>query len=124
MWRFFETAHGKVEKFRNGRTRQTDADFLAECPLSEPMDREVALGVRRAVAHIGLIDPLLIHASDRFPGELSMLPLWDSMDWLALTFELEYQLDWRITDPITDLWSQASFSVKDLVTATVARRPT
>ena len=79
--------------------------------------------MRRAVAHIGLIDPQLIHALDRYPEELDVLPLWDSMDWLPLILEMEYQSGWEISRSMNDWALQPSFSVKDLVHAVVERRP-
>jgi acyl carrier protein len=124
VWRVFKTAHHKVEDFRNGRKRQPDDAFLSLCDLRDPESHEDAFAVRRAVAYIGLIDALLIHASDRFPEELGMLPLWDSMDWMSLIFELEHQLGRKIPEPIEDWGLQPSFSVKDLVEAVVSRRPT
>lgn len=117
MWRIFKTAHGKVETFRKGRVRQTDDDFLVQCGLSKSEWREDALAVRRAVAHLGLIDPLLIHASDRFPEDLSELPVWDSMDWLTLYFEIEYQLGRKVSWANSELELRHSFTVRDLVVA-------
>jgi hypothetical protein len=96
MWRFlrvFKPAHCKVADFRRGRTRQPDDEFLADCgvaPGTEPA--RIALAVRRAVAATGLVDPLFVRAQDSYPGSLEVLPLWDSMDWVALQFEIEREL--------------------------------
>jgi len=113
MWHIFKTAHHKVEEFRKGRSRQSDEQFVSECLLpSVPEARRIAIGVRRAVANIGLIDPLFIRASDRFPEELEILPLWDSMDWVALILELESELG----QPIPQSWRcQLQFTVRQLV---------
>ncbi len=93
MWRIFKTAHDKVDEFRKGRTRQPDDAFLVDCGLTRNTEAaEVALAVRRAVAGVGLVDPLFIHADDSYPGTLEILPLWDSMDWIAFMVELEREL--------------------------------
>jgi hypothetical protein len=118
FFRVFKPAHSKVADFRKGRTRQPDDEFVAECSVANtPESRRIALGVRRAIAGIGLVDPLFIRASDRFPEELSLLPLWDSMDWLAFIFELEDELDERVHVPDSLYeWSfQNSFCVRQLV---------
>ena len=116
MWRLCRTAHDKVADFRKGRVRQPDDLFVAECELpGDPDSSRIAVGVRRAVAGIGLIDPLFIMASDRFPEDLGVLPLWDSMDWLSLVFELEKELDQKIPDFIVDWKSQNGFTIKQLV---------
>jgi hypothetical protein len=91
--RFFKTAGQKVADFRHGRSRQPDEAFLAECGLPDtPGARRVALAVRRAVANVGLVDSQFIRVDDDWPGSLELLPLWDSMDWLAFFLELEEEL--------------------------------
>src|SRR5262249_39249855 len=98
--RVFKTAHCKVNDFRKGRARQPDHEFLADCgvePGTEPA--RTALAVRRAVAGIGLVDPLFVRAVDSYPGTLELLPLWDSMDWAAFTMELEDELGQPLPDP-------------------------
>src|SRR3712207_8437464 len=63
----------------------------------------VALAVRHAVANVGLVDPLFIRADDRAEGELAVLPLWDSMDWVEFVMELEAQLGTRLDRKSTRL---------------------
>src|ERR1035437_5068368 len=93
MWSFLKTPHTKVLEFRQGRERQPDEVFVAECGLpDDPESHRIAIGVRRAVGGVGLVDPLFIHATDRFPEDLSKLPLWDSMDWVTLVLQLEDEL--------------------------------
>lgn len=82
-----------MDEFRNGRSRQSDDDFLRDCGL-EPgrPEASIAIAVRRAVAGVGLVDPLFIRATDSYPGHLELLPLWDSMDWLTLILEIEREV--------------------------------
>jgi hypothetical protein len=65
----FKPAHSKVDEFRAGRTRQPDDEFLRECGL-EPSTAtaEIALAVRRAVAAVGLVDPLFVE--EDIPAEI------------------------------------------------------
>jgi hypothetical protein len=98
--RVFKTAHCKVEDFRKGRTRQPDDEFLADCGVGPGTETaRIALAVRRAVAGIGLVDPLFVRAVDSYPGTLELLPLWDSMDWAAFTMMLEEELGQRLPEP-------------------------
>lgn len=96
MWQFlrvFKPAHWKVNDFRQGRTRQPDREFLADCGVEPGTEAaRIALAVRRAVAGIGLVDPLFVRVADSYPGTLELLPLWDSMDWLALQLEIRREL--------------------------------
>jgi hypothetical protein len=93
MWRIFKTAHNKVSDFREGRTRQSDLEFFCDCGIEADTEAaRIALAVRRAVAGIGLVDPLFVQANDSYPGRLELLPLWDSMDWLSLECELVREL--------------------------------
>ncbi|HEU5117507.1 MAG TPA: hypothetical protein VFT74_12755, partial [Isosphaeraceae bacterium] len=118
MWRGFQTAHDKVDAFRDGRNRQSDDEFLAECHLTgDPEARRIGLAVRRAVAGVGLIDPLFIRASDRFPEDLGVLPLWDSMDWMSLILELERELETPPPSTIEEWGPQGRFSVQQLAQA-------
>jgi hypothetical protein len=95
----FTPARSKVEKFRRGRIRQSDEDFVNECGLAnDPAARDIALAVRRAVANVGLIDSQFIRVDDKYPGTLDVLPLWDSMDWVAFELELEEETGHKITD--------------------------
>ena len=96
MWQFlrvFKPAHLKVDDFRTGRTRQPDDEFLADCGVQPGTETaRIALAVRRAVAWVGLVDPLYVRATDSYPGTLELLPLWDSMDWFSLQMEIEREL--------------------------------
>jgi hypothetical protein len=99
-FRVFKPAHCKVSDFRKGRTRQPDDEFLSECGVVPGTEASrVTLAVRRAVAGIGLVDPLFVRAEDSYPGTLELLPLWDSMDWVAFTMQLEEELGQRLPEP-------------------------
>ena len=119
MWRFdrmFKTAHCKVHDFREGRPRQPDHEFLADCGVEPGTEMaRIALAVRRAVAGIGLVDPLFVRAVDSYPGTLELLPLWDSMDWAAFTMQLEEELGQRLPDPEKILVA-SQVSVKQMAT--------
>ena len=118
MWRIFKTTHSKVADFPAGRVRQPDEPFLAECDLpDDPEAARIALGVRRAVASVGLVAPAFIRASDRFPEELGVLPLWDSLDWLGLILAIEEELGEPPPQPLEEWKQQGAFSVKQLVQA-------
>jgi acyl carrier protein len=82
-----------------------------------PEAARIAIGVRRAVASVGLVDPLFIRASDRFPEELGALPLWDSMDWMSLVLALEEELGQAPPQVIEEWRQQGAFAVKQLVQA-------
>src|SRR5947209_2219558 len=95
--RVFWSDDRKVAAFCEGRSGQPDDEFIAGCGLPpEPEAARVALAVRRAVAVIGSVDPRFIRADDVYPDQLGVLPLWDSMDWMAFTWELEKQLGTRL----------------------------
>src|SRR3981081_4388208 len=97
VWRIFKTAHCKVYDFCEGRTRQANEEFLADCGIEPGAEAaRIALAVRRAVAGIGLVDPLYVRVADSYPGALELLPLWDSMDWAALQFEIERELGQKV----------------------------
>ena len=87
-------------------------------PEDEDAER-VALAVRRAVARVGLVDPLYIRADDRYPDELVVLPLWDSIDWLELIFTIEDELNLSISDKEVELMTK-NFSVRSCVHDTLA----
>ncbi len=119
--RLFKTAHQKVDTFCNGRTRQPDELFIQDCDLPEDEDAErVALAVRRAVARVGLVDPLYIRADDREMVELSALPLWDSMDWISLLLYLQDELGITIPDREAECIRVSKFSVRGCVHDTLA----
>ncbi len=120
MWkifRVFKPAHAKVAEFCEGRTRLPDEDFLSACGGAvETEAARVALAVRRAVAAVGLVDPLFVLPDDSYPGELELLPLWDSMDWLSLHLELERELGTKFRCDIGDLFPESPpLTVKFLV---------
>ena len=122
MRRIFKTAHEKVADFREGRTRQPDEQFVTECELPDDPDAaRIAIGIRRAVASVGLIDPLFLRASDRFPEELGILPLWDSMDWMALILAIEEELGEPPPKSIEGWGQQGAFSLKQLAQAAHAQ---
>jgi acyl carrier protein len=123
----FRTANQKVAAFCEGRSRQADEEFTADCGLpAEPLAARVAVAVRRAVANIGSVDPLFIRAADLYPDQLGVLPLWDSMDWLAYLMELEKELGTRFSEE--ELWSsgeepkrsrrEVSISVREMAAST------
>lgn len=115
--RFFASKAERVEGFRKGRAPQTDPAYVAALGMADDTQAsEVALAVRRAVAKIGDVDPLYVYADDGMQ-ELSLLPVWDSMDWVALIMELEDQIDIRISDndaeKLTPVRYEDEFSVPD-----------
>jgi acyl carrier protein len=112
----FRTARQKIALFCAGRSRQPDDQFAAECGL--PTDAEaarIAVAVRRAVADIGSIDPEFIRADDAYPDQLGVLPLWDSMDWMAFIWALEEKLGTRLSveETMAQLLSPERMSVKE-----------
>lgn len=118
LWRVFRTAHCKVDEFRSDRARQPDETFVAECEV--PIDADsahIVVAVRRAVASVGLIDPLFIRAADRYPEELGVLPLWDSLDWMSFVIELERELGKPFSYPLANWSHRGSFSVAQLARA-------
>ncbi len=117
---FLKGSHRKVADFRRGRERQSDDAYLADLGIADqPLEREVALAVRRAVANVGLVDPLYIRADDRARDELSVLPLWDSMEWVALLLELEDELSLAIPDREAEQIKVSNFSVRSCVRDTI-----
>ena len=115
MWRIFKTAHSKVADFREGRIRQSDNDFLADCGLTPGTETaEVALAVRRAAAWVGLIDPPFIRADDSYPGTLEVLPLWDSMDWMSFVLLLEEELGQSFPYDPGEFMKPRPLTVRDL----------
>jgi len=121
----FRSSTRKVEVFCHGRFPQTDERFLANLDLpASPASPRIALAVRRAVANIGCVDSRFIRADDVFPDTLGVLPLWDSMDWLAYVMELEKELNTAIAldemfqtvDPELASTSLDRISVRQLVT--------
>jgi hypothetical protein len=120
MWRVFRVfkpAHCKVDEFRAGRTRQPDDEFLRDCGLGPgTAAADIALAVRRAVAGVGLVDPLFDRRDDSHPGTLDVLPLWDSMDWLAFALELERELGRSVRWQTADIVRRSpSVTVSDLI---------
>ena len=116
-WKLFRTSHGKVDEFCAGRRRQADADFVRDCGMDGKDDgARVAVAVRRAAARVGLVDPAFIHATDRYPDDLGVLPLWDSMDWVELILRLEDELETEIADRVAErLVDVRGFTIRELV---------
>lgn len=108
--------HSKVQRFRKGRARQTDEDFLACCGVTTDTERKIALAVRRAVANVGLVDSQYISHDARWPDDLGVLPVWDSMDAMGYVVALEEELGIEIPyDDACSLFNYQSVSVLDLV---------
>ncbi len=106
---FFEFTRSKVDRFRRGRQRQTDDEFWSQCGLPDtPRAKQIALAVRRAVANVGLVDSQFIQPEDRYPGTLEVLPLWDSMDWVEFTMELEKELAEPVDDDVLKMVSKGT----------------
>jgi hypothetical protein len=98
--RVFWNADRKVAAFGEGGSEQSDDEFLAACGLPPDLEAaRAALAVPRAVAAIGSVDTEFIRAEDAYPDQLGVLPLWDSIDWFAFTWELEERLGQRLPDP-------------------------
>ena len=110
----FKTDRTKVDDFRKDRKRQSDDDFLNACRIQDEKERIIAVAVRRAIANVGMIDSQFIYADDRWPEEIGILPLWDSMDSLEFIMELERELGIDIIEGDFQ-WNYAHFVVKDLV---------
>ncbi len=116
-WKLFRTAHQKVDGFCEGRRRQSDADFVRECGMEANEEgARVAVAVRRAAARVGLVDSAFVHAADRYPDDLGVLPLWDSMDWIELIMRLEGELQIEIPDRVAErLVDVRGFTIRELV---------
>jgi acyl carrier protein len=114
--RFLKSSRAKVADFTKVRERQSDQEFLRDLNIgNDPPAREVALAVRRAVAIVGQVDPLYIRADDRELHELSVLPLWDSMDWMQLLVALEEELSMKIPDKEAEKVRVRDFSVRSCI---------
>ena len=113
---FFEFTRSKVDRFRRGRQRQTDDEFWLQCGLPDtPRAKQIALAVRRAVANVGLVDSQFIQPEDRHPGTLEVLPIWDSMDWVAFQMELERELAEPVDDDVLNMVSKGrSVTVREM----------
>jgi hypothetical protein len=112
----FRTTNQKIARFCEGRSKQPDDQFIAECGLPpDPEAARIAVAVRRAVADIGSIDPEFICADDAYPDQLAVLPLWDSMDWMAFLWALEEQLGTRLSEQeaMAQLFRPERMSVKE-----------
>ena len=125
--RFCPDPEQQIATFCKGRVIQPDDEFVASCGLAtDPEAARVALAVRRAVANVGSVESGYIVAADVYPDQLAMLPLWDSMDWVAFMMELEEQLGTRISDQEAErLFDPYRISVKEMVEgvrAMLARR--
>ncbi len=113
MFRFkTRTNDDKVKRFCEGRQPKSDFEFLQELDLpNDPDAARVGLAARRAVAAVGEVDPLYIFPGDREYEELALLPVWDSMDYLALLLELEDQLGTKIPDREAESIRVSDFTV-------------
>ena len=95
MW--FKTRKHFVAEFYAERGTQTDEAFVAGCCQQRDYSA-VALGVRRAIAILGEVEPEHIHHDDLFEGRLEKLPFWNSLDNVAIVLELEDELGVKISD--------------------------
>jgi hypothetical protein len=92
-------SHWKVDHFKGDRVRWSDEQFLKECNNSPASDlARTAVAVRRCVADVGLIDSMFIRPNDCFPGNLDVLPLWESMDFIDLVLRIQDELSVEWTD--------------------------
>ncbi len=117
LWCWWKTAAEMAEDFARKREPYPDDDFVRDCELPDtPEAQRVCLAVRRSVASYGMVDPLFIRASDRFPEDLRELSGWDSIDLLAWVFELERELGKKpiVTRAVLDDIG-VTFTVRDLV---------
>jgi hypothetical protein len=119
MW--FKPARFKVAEFCEGRSRQSHDDFAGDCGLkADPDAAVVAIAVRRVIGELGLVNPEYIRADDAFPYDLGVLPLWDSMDWVAFALALEEELGVKDIDEALDCIMDLSHcTVRELVAGIV-----
>ncbi len=117
----------KIDKFCQDHTPQADLDFLADCGISENTEAaRIALGVRRAVAKCGCIEPAFVATNDDYPGSLEVLPFWDSIDVFGFLLELENEIGVRLSKKdITQIFNfnetrRKGGTVKDWVNGTIA----
>ena len=95
MW--FKTRKHFVAEFYAERGTQSDDAFVAGCCQQKDCSA-VALGIRRAIATLGKVEPEHIHHDDLFEGRLAKLPFWDSLDQVELVMELEDALGVKISN--------------------------
>ena len=111
----------QVARFCQVRIPQADDVYLKEWGL--PADSETvrfALAVRRAVGNIGLVGPEWIRASDRYPGQLAVLPVWDSIDWVMFVMEFKEALEIQLTDSeLEKVYVRNGISVAEMVQAII-----
>jgi acyl carrier protein len=89
----------RVAQFCAGRSPESDDVFLSDLgPTIDPETQRIALAVRKAVGRVGSVGAEWIRASDAYPDQLSLLPIWESMDWVIFVMELEEALDTQFTD--------------------------
>lgn len=112
----FRLPSERIAEFVRGREPQSDDTFIAACGFSRGEGGgHVAVVVRRLLAEESGVAPELIHAADRYPGELEGLPRWSSSpDLIDLVLDLERRLDVRIADRdvealLVEPWSVAEF---------------
>jgi len=77
--------------------------------------KRVALIVRQVIAEEGSVDPRFIYATDRYPEELSVLPSWDSIDWIDFIMRLEEKLNMHIPDRDAERLITSRFNVEQMI---------
>ena len=117
----------KIDGFCQRHAPQADVEFLRECGITENIEAaRIALGVRRAVAKLGLVEPEFVAKTDDYPGSLEVLPFWDSIDVFAFLLELENELGVRLSEKdINHIFNfnetrKQGGSVKDWIDGTIA----
>lgn len=118
--RFWKSASEKVKEFVRERCPQSEEAFLAGCALpANDQAMRVALGVRRAIARLGRVEPAYVHGDASFWDEISDLPFWDSLDTVELVMTLEEELGVRIpnvdAEKIRNPDDNPRLTVKDFV---------
>jgi acyl carrier protein len=89
----------RVAQFCAGRSPESDDVFLSDLgPTIDPETQRIGLAVRKAVGRVGSVGAEWIRASDAYPDQLSLLPIWESMDWMIFVMELEEALDTQFND--------------------------
>jgi acyl carrier protein len=85
--------------FTDGRTVQSDSDFIVGCGLA--MDcAPTALKIRTAIANLAKVEVAQIRAQDTFDHDLVHFEFWGSLDSIAVVLELEKCLGLCIPDEV------------------------
>jgi acyl carrier protein len=112
------------------RPRESSEEFVAGCrKKGADCPEEVALGIRRVIARLGMIDESLIGSADTFDHDLVHVPFWDSLDAIGIVLEMEQVFEIEISDRdaetmINPELSKEGTTVADAVTswgASIAR---